>query len=654
MVKGMRQEVDMQGHDPGSFRQAKVIFDITNKLKEEIGQVRLTLSTSAADLDMHSLRLHEEQQHLLFKTRVYEREERDLNREALIQDVERAREELRIKVDRKKGRPDMIFLHRVVNQEGQDHLVLLSDSGATRTVVGKGSAAERALRQLAVLHNSERQGWVHSDSMDVKVPTVTRKDTKEIIVASGEIVQAVTLPQLQLGVIGEVWRNGKWTDPQTVFITCQDAAVSEKIHTTVWSETHFMEHNPDWTMIMQGKEKYMIYGNINMRLSAIGGQPPIKVKLRAKDGAHYLDAVTAVTDSTLVQGKDVIINVTEQSTMSENAPMIRLNVMDSMDSTEIDVETEDTEEYTEVVQMNQIKTEMGVRDPRLGRQERWPVTMDVEECRLRMMEIMRDYESESWEVWEAIEEFEKRADEIIRLKSMYSAKKAQMLQAYAMETRQKRQQRSTTSAKSSRDKAHDEEGTKNDPSQTDNAEQKKQLEHEHDEEGTDKSLSQTELTELENHFEHEYDKVHRAEQERRRQVRFNDRVMYEPTGEADVIIESDNESDDDKDNNEKSTGRALRIQKNRMQKKDGTAKERQEAQSDMTQDDKKDKSKKAKKSDELDVYEHYDLYREPKYQHTTQVKVEVYHNDKFKAGARIHDVSDFTLAQFLMENKVKL
>jgi hypothetical protein len=65
-------------------------------------------------------------------------------------------------------------------------------------------------------------------------------------------------------------------------------------------------------------------------------------------------------------------------------------------------------------------------------------------------------------------------------------------------------------------------------------------------------------------------------------------------------------------------------------------------------------SKKDKQDKEIDMYEHYDLYSEPAYKGKMPANIEIYSNDKFKADTKINEVSNFTLAQFLMEDKVKL
>ncbi len=50
----------------------------------------------------------------------------------------------------------------------------------------------------------------------------------------------------------------------------------------------------------------------------------------------------------------------------------------------------------------------------------------------------------------------------------------------------------------------------------------------------------------------------------------------------------------------------------------------------------------------------YELFKDPKYKTTTPQKVEIYHDEQFQGENEIDDVSDFTLATFLMENKVKI
>ena len=627
LVNSTRADPDLQGHDPGSFGRAKVIFDITNSLKDEIGQTRLTSSTSAADVNMHQLQLHEEDDLRLFKTQVYEEQRAKLNAK---NEIEGTTQSGRVSNDT----PDCIFIHRTVTQQSEEELTLLSDSGATRTVIGKGSAANRALNDYAVLHNGNKRGWAHPDSMNVKIPQEMGRGTKDIVVASGEMVKATSLAQVQLGVEGEILRNGKWTDKQTIFITCGDAAVSEKIQTTVWSETHFMEHNPGWTMIMHEKEKYMIYGNIGMCISSIGKQAPIKVNLRYKDGAHYLDAVTAVVDNTMVKGKGgSIINVTEQKSESEQAETVRVNMVSVNDSNN---ETEDTEEYVEVVDQNEIRTESRPMDNRPGREYRWPRTMTIEECRIKMMEIMRDEQAELWEKVEAIEEFDRRTDEMNQVKNMYMTRRAELLQLHAMQTRRQRQQDTVTEPTS------DTNVTAGD----------KQVE---------KEETVVAEKETENGHEQEYEVIFRAEQERRKQVRFEDKVMYEPSSVDKRTDERKESVSEAEVGNGVGTKRVLRETRVAPIVKGAGLKEAKERtrsevemKADVTDAEQTDACKKEKQNKEIDVYEHYDLYSEPAFKGNTPNNVEIYQDDKFKKEAKIDEVSDFTLAQFLMENKVKL
>jgi hypothetical protein len=52
--------------------------------------------------------------------------------------------------------------------------------------------------------------------------------------------------------------------------------------------------------------------------------------------------------------------------------------------------------------------------------------------------------------------------------------------------------------------------------------------------------------------------------------------------------------------------------------------------------------------------EGYELFSSPKYIEKAQGNIQVYREDKLKEESKIEAVNDFTLASFLMENKVKL
>ena len=55
-------EINMQAHDVGTFAQARTIYTTSNMLRELASQQRMVSSAASADLNMHALALHEEEQ----------------------------------------------------------------------------------------------------------------------------------------------------------------------------------------------------------------------------------------------------------------------------------------------------------------------------------------------------------------------------------------------------------------------------------------------------------------------------------------------------------------------------------------------------------------------------------------------------------------
>ena len=93
------------------------------------------------------------------------------------------------------------------------------------------------------------------------------------------------MEKLHLAVKARTLVDKEWTTTQEmIFITSQDAAVSNAIASTMWSEGHFMKQNTKWTMISQGSEKYMVYGKVHMHIEGLDRQLPLRVDLREGEG----------------------------------------------------------------------------------------------------------------------------------------------------------------------------------------------------------------------------------------------------------------------------------------------------------------------------------------------------------------------------------
>jgi len=144
----------------------------------------------------------------------------------------------------------------------------------------------------------------------------------------------------------------------------------------------------------------------------------------------------------------------------------------------------------------------------------------------------------------------------------------------------------------------------------------------------------------------DYDKEYQAERERRRRVRFQIDVLdSQPVGEEEKngnTVEDTEQTDSTELLKERTIQPRVTLSKKQKQQQ---AKAINEAERRGVKDD---KSKETEKDDE------YDLYKEPKYHATTKNNIEMYRDDQFKNESEITEVSDYTLATFLMEHKVKL
>ena len=226
-----QSEINMQAHDVGTFAQARTVYTTSNMLRELASQQRMVSSAAPADLNMHALLLHEEQQLRMAKM------------DSIHQEYEDEDAEPPIDVDRQKRLaelgepPEKIFLSKVSGVENEEFDSMLSDSGASRSVYGKGRVASRLLVEYIVGFDSKTQGFVHPDSLDVKNAEKTKRKRKSIMVANGQKVEAVSAERLHFGVKARRLIGNKWSDTkETVFLAVQDAAISQDIESTVWSE----------------------------------------------------------------------------------------------------------------------------------------------------------------------------------------------------------------------------------------------------------------------------------------------------------------------------------------------------------------------------------------------------------------------------------
>jgi hypothetical protein len=243
-------DLTMQAHDPGGYGQGKVIYEHTNHLRQLVDQEILVSSDAKADLDMHSLNLHEEETQVLFKTDAYETQVQEINDSDSSEEEDAYPDEL----------PEQVFLSRVIQKPKMSYPVM-SDSGASNDVFGKGSLATRILQNYVVCHDDEERGYVKREDYHKKSPVKAARRNKHVVVANGDISPGKSVDQLELGVEGRTWDYEKndWSDhKRPVFLRLENATVCEKLTSSVFSEGNFLRNQPGWSIISHGDEKYMI------------------------------------------------------------------------------------------------------------------------------------------------------------------------------------------------------------------------------------------------------------------------------------------------------------------------------------------------------------------------------------------------------------
>ena len=615
-------ELKLQGHDPGSFVQAKVIHTHTNNLRALAAQEILMPSTSKADLDMYAMALHEEEMHRM------ENAERHIPEDILT---------LAQVIDTDLGEPpETIFLSRVEEKKDHTYFSMLSDSGASRCVIGRGETGKRILTNHVVGFDSENKGWVHEDSKDNKNETIPTLRKKSIMVASGQTVDAIAIDVLKLGVEARpLLDDNTWSnETQTMFLTAHDSAVSKNIESTVWSEGHFLSENTKWTMISHNQEKYMVYAKVHLSLEGIGDLPPMKVDFREGAGGHYLDATSVITDLKQIKSKGnrpkQEIHPNRRMPHSDQATVNTIITHDEMNDTE---DLDSYEEYVTVRHMTaEDKTKSHLRDTPESNTLTYPkcskTTMTADECVKHVHETMESAQSEDWERLEAIEMLSKKVKELNDWKNYYTAKRAEIVQLHNIRTRS--QSRSATK-----------ESVSNDTQET-NATTASHDEIEDTEDTETNSQPNIEYVEAVDDFSsyEEYDKVYKASREFKKRVRFETRTIVDPE-EINIHQPEPNSFKNNKQRSKVSKAERKLIQ---QQRKDELETETEHTDTEI---DGKEKGKP--------IEDEYELYKDLNFSGQTEKgKVEMYNDDRFKDDSKIDDVSDVTLAIFLMENKVKL
>jgi hypothetical protein len=222
---------------------------------------------------------------------------------------------------------------------------------------------------------------------------------------------------------------------------------------------------------------------------------------------------------------------------------------------------------------------------------------ELEACMREIRRVTEDPNSTDAERDNAFKQMEYKMDEAARYRRFYLAQQHDLIRCGAIQTRSRKKQTELST-----------------------------------------EAPETQPIQVDNDIYSDYDKEYKAAECTKRRVRFED--FIQSNGERKMI------SEHQKDNREKlpkvqSTSQAER-QKERSAKAIAEAERRGATKADQTE----------KSAKEIEEQQH-DLFKnEPKV--VTEGGIQMYREDEFSVTTAIRDASDFTLATFLMENKVAL
>jgi hypothetical protein len=284
--------------------------------------------------------------------------------------------------------------------------------------------------------------------------------------------------------------------------------------------------------------------------------------------------------------------------------MVRVNTVQvtdtGTDSTDL-MEYEDFEHVRHITTEDRYRVSCAKTEVRTDTELEIQKQQDLESCLREAKRVIEDSNSTETERQEAVRRMELKVDEADRYRRFLTAQKRDIDNCKAIQTRSKQRE----------------------------LEQK----------STEKTVeNQTEQKTEENIYE-DYDKEFQATERSRRRVRFED--FIQSSGERKMItehIQVENRVRQPKGQNASQNEK----QKERSAKAIAEAERRGATRADLED----------KLAQEIQEQQH-DLFKE-KPQVVTKENIQVYKENDFSAGAAIKDVSDFTLATYLMENKVSL
>jgi hypothetical protein len=283
---------DAHAHDPGEFRHMNVLCQLSNANRNLASQPNLSSSNGTADRAMYENNFHDPDDDLL------KMNAKESSLESRIQAHFKAfqgtSEDDEDAPSPYANAPEMYISRLFAEDAKSDFNVksLLWDSGATQHVFGKGAMQDRLKQNLLVVNDA---AWIKASDQDRRMPHCERKRIN-VVVANGQSVLGEEVPQIDVEVRGEVLNhNGsKRRGIKKTILSMYYVVSTAGINTCVVAEAHFMQTNPNVTLITQGSDKWIVWGKVNFTYEAIDGNDPVKIKLRYHNGAHYLDIGGAV------------------------------------------------------------------------------------------------------------------------------------------------------------------------------------------------------------------------------------------------------------------------------------------------------------------------------------------------------------------------
>jgi hypothetical protein len=361
-------DFDAQAHDPGEFRQMSTLNLYANQVRAHYGQPPLEDSQASSDVNMYRVKFHDPDPELLLMDptgstldsrieRYFGAACRDYDNDYSADDA--ASNAAETTQTESESQP-VAYLSRIEASKSTS-VSMLFDSGATRHIVGKGIIQQRFDQNKQVLYNHPTLGTVEPGEMTRNASNAKRTPTR-VIVASGDSKYGVQTDRIDINVQGQLANDLKSKHPEvhTVHLTLNNPVISPHILTDVISETYLLRSHPEFMVVSQGINKYILIGEITITVAPLHGMQPIKIPLRYEDGAHYLDINSVVRNRSDVKWKDEYEEIQPNINLREDEgePQPRINMIRTV-GTETENDTHSstlniTETYSEVVRANRI------------------------------------------------------------------------------------------------------------------------------------------------------------------------------------------------------------------------------------------------------------------------------------------------------------